>query len=69
MNTLLINNVSKEQFLELDSLKQRLLQFDIGMALHSVIKQYFDVDSKGFDIDMGMTADGLMMLMGDWIKG
>lgn len=24
---------------------------------------------KRFDTDMGMTADGLMMLMGDWIKG
>lgn len=53
----------------LDFLKRRLLQFDIGMAFHSVIKQYFDVDSKGLHTDMGMIADGLAMLMGDWIKG
>ena len=68
MNTLLINNISKEQFLSLDSKKRRSFQFDIGLALHNVIKQYFDVDSRGLDTDMGMTSDGLTWLMGDWIK-
>ena len=68
LNTLLINNISKEQFLALDPRKRRSLQFDIGMALHTVIKQYFDVDSRGLETDMGMTADGLTLLMGDWIK-
>ena len=68
LNTLLINNISKQQFLALDSKKRRSLQFDIGMALHTVIKQYFDVDSRGLETDMGMTADGLTLLMGDWIK-
>lgn len=68
LNTLLINNISKEQFLALNPKKRRLLQFDIGMALHTVIKMYFDVDSRGFRTDMGMTSDGLMLLMGDWIK-
>jgi hypothetical protein len=38
------------------------------MSLHTVIKQYFDVDSHGMETDMGMTAEGLTMLMGDWIK-
>ena len=68
LNTLLINNISKEQFLALDPKKRRSLQFDIGMALHTVIRQYFDVDSRGLETDMGMTADGLTLLMGDWIK-
>jgi hypothetical protein len=68
LNTLLINNISKEQFLALEPKKRRALQFDIGMSLHTVIKQYFDVDSHGMETDMGMTAEGLTMLMGDWIK-
>lgn len=68
LNTLLINDISKEQFLALDPKRRKSLQFDIGMALHGVIKQYFDVDSRGLDTDMGMTTDGLTMLMGDWIK-
>ena len=68
LNTLLINDISKEQFLALGPLKRRALQFDIAMALHNVIKQYFDVDTKGLDTDMGMIADGLTMLMGNWIK-
>ena len=68
LNTLLINNISKEQFLALDPHKRKALQFDIGAAIHTVIKQYFDVDSSGIDTDMGMVADGLTMLMGDWIK-
>ena len=48
----------------LDPKKRRTLQFDIGLALHTVIKQYFDVDSCGLETDMGMTADGLILLMG-----
>jgi len=68
LNTLLINNISKEQFLALDPKKRKSLQFDIGMALHTVKKQYFDVDSRGLETDIGMTADGLTLLMGDWIK-
>ena len=69
MNTLLINNISKEQFLSLDSKKRRSLQFDIGVALNNVIKQYFDVDSNGLETDMGMATDGLILLAGgEWIK-
>ncbi len=69
MNTLLINNISKEQFLSLDSKKRRSLQFDIGVALNNVIKQYFNVDSNGSETDMGMATDGLILLAGgEWIK-
>lgn len=68
MNTLLINNISKKQFLALEPEKRRSLQFDMGAALHNVIKQYFEVDSQGNSTDMGMAADGITMLMGDWIK-
>ena len=69
MNMLLVNNISKEQFLSLDSKKRRSLQFDIGVALNNVIKQYFDVDSNGLETDMGMATDGLMLLAGgEWIK-
>ena len=69
MNTLLINNISKEQFLSLDSKKRRSLQFDIGVVLNNVIKQYFNVDSNGSETDMGMATDGLILLAGgEWIK-
>lgn len=69
MNTLLINNISKEQFLSLNPKKRRSLQFDIGIALNNVIKQYFDVDSSGLDTEMEMATDGLILLAGGkWIK-
>lgn len=69
LDTLQMNNISKEQFLALDSKKKRAFQFDLGMALYNVTKQYFKVDSKGRDVeDFGMTSEGLTMLMGDWIK-
>ena len=68
LNTLLINDISKEQYLALDPQKRRLFQFDLGQALHSVIKQYFEVDSRGRDTDMGAIAEGITYLMGDWIK-
>lgn len=69
MTTLLINNISKEQFLSLEPKKRRSLQFDIGVALNNVIKQYFDVDSNGLETDMGMATDGLILLTGgEWIK-
>lgn len=67
LNTLLINDISKEQFLSLSPEKQRSFQFDLGVALHGVIRQYFEKDSRGLDTDMGMTSDGLVMLMGNWI--
>ena len=67
-NTLLINNISKEQFLALSPEKRRSLQFDLCTALHNVICQYFEEDSNGLDTDLGMTSEGLIMLMGDLIK-
>lgn len=68
LTTLLINNISKEQFLKLDIKKRKSLQFDIGIALHNVIKQYFETDSYGLETDLGIISDGITMLMGDWIK-
>lgn len=70
LNTLQINNISKEQFLELPPEKKRSLQFDIGKALHDVIKQYFAEDSNGLPTAEGMgVAEGLTLLMGgEWIK-
>lgn len=69
LDTLLMNNISKEQFLALDPKKKRAFQFDLGMALYNVTKQYFKVDSQGRNVeDFGMIAEGLTMLMGDWIK-
>lgn len=68
LDTLIINNISKEQFLALDSKKRKSLQYDVGMAIHAVIKRYFDKDSMGGKIDDGVFADGLLFLRGDWIK-
>lgn len=68
LNTLLINNISKEQYLSLSSEKRRSFRFDLGQALHSVIKQYFKEDSRGMSTNMGMTTEGLTYLMGDWVK-
>ncbi|ADU27383.1 hypothetical protein [Ethanoligenens harbinense] len=69
LDTLLINNISKEQFFALEPQKKRSFQFDLGLALHNVIKQYFDVDSQGKNVEeFGMISEGLTMLMGDWIK-
>ena len=65
LNTLLINNISKEQFLALDPRQRRSLQFDIGEALNNVMRKYFKVDSNGSDIDTGMASEGLVILMSE----
>lgn len=68
INTLLINDISKNQFLELTSKKQKSFQFDLAAAIHSVILQYFEKDFKGNDLNTKITSDGLIMLMGTWIS-
>ena len=68
LNTLLINNISKEQYLALDPKKRLSFQFDLGQAVHVVIKRYFDVDLRGMETDMGAIAEGSTYLMGDWIN-
>ena len=67
LNTLLINNISKEQFIALTPEKKRSFKFDLGRALQGVIKQYFDVDSKGTEINSAAVPDGITMLMGPWL--
>lgn len=61
-DTLLINNISKEQFLALSPEKRQSFQFDLSIALHETIKKYFDLEANS------STSDGLSLLMGDWIK-
>ena len=68
INTLLINNISKEQFLSLDSRKRRSLQFDIGMALKDVISNYFEKDSQGIETNIGASGGLTLLIGGDWIK-
>ena len=68
INTLILNNISKEQFLALDAKKQNSIKYDIGNALHSVIKQYFKEDAQGNEIESGIIPDGLIMLMGNWLE-
>ncbi len=68
MNTLLVNNISKEQFLALEAQERQHFKYDLALALHNVIKQYFKVDSQGLETEFGMISDGLTMLMGNWLE-
>lgn len=59
---MLVNNISKSQYYSLNQKERRAFKFDIGLALHDVIKQYFEVDSQGIDTSASM-PDGLVMIM------
>ena len=67
LSTLLINNISRNQFLSLSPKLRRAFQFDLGEAIHAVVKQYFSIDSQGDETAFSF-PDGLMLLMGNWIK-
>ena len=68
MDILTINNITQEQYLALNAKERRAFKYDIGNALHSVIKQYFKVDSEGNETENGIITDGLIMLMGNWLE-
>lgn len=67
-NTLLINDISKEQYMSLDPLKRGAFKYDLALALQNVIMRYFKVDSQGSEIEYGITSDGLSLLMGNWLE-
>ena len=68
LKTLLLCNVSEEQLMGLPYRERRQFQRDLGEAIHTVIKRYFEKDASGKELDIAIATEGILYLLVDWFN-